>query len=76
MVTVPIASSDNGPNARRLGKLGAAAVIDETDRSAARVEEALTAVLADGSYRRAAESLAAEIANTPAPSEVIANLER
>jgi UDP:flavonoid glycosyltransferase YjiC (YdhE family) len=69
IVSVPVAASDNGPNASRLEHLGAGLAVHEHARSPSAVTEAVRAVLTDGRYRVAAQALATEIAALPSPTE-------
>src|SRR5262249_29762508 len=68
VVSVPIAASDNEPNALRLEQLGAGKALLEQNRSAEDVAAALTEVLHDPSYRTCAQRLADEIAALPPPA--------
>lgn len=73
-VIVPM-GADQTNNARRCRELGAARVISGDDYSPATVREAVSAVLHDDSYRRAAGRLRAEIAHLPPLSTAVDLLE-
>lgn len=67
-------SADNFSIARRLGSSGAAAVLMPGEVTVDSVRAAARQVLADPTYRQAAERIAAEIAAMPGPAEVVATL--
>ncbi len=75
MVVVPM-GADQPHNAARCEALGVAQVLDPIAATPAMVGKAVTEVLADESYRRAAQVLAAETAALPDPAEAVAELER
>jgi MGT family glycosyltransferase len=70
VVSVPLAAPDNVGNASRLEQLGAGLAVHEHARSSRAVTEAVRAVLTDGRYRVAAQTLADEIAALPSATEV------
>jgi len=75
MVLIPM-GADQIPNAARCAELGVARVLDAVDATPEDVREAAAAVLADPSYRQAAERLRAELLALPGPEHAIALLER
>jgi UDP:flavonoid glycosyltransferase YjiC (YdhE family) len=74
-VLIPM-GADQIPNAARAAELGAARVLDAVDATSADVRDAAAAVLADPSYRSAAERLRDELATLPGPEHAVALLER
>jgi UDP:flavonoid glycosyltransferase YjiC (YdhE family) len=68
-VAVP-QSADNFRIAALLDDAGAAHVVMPGDATAARVRAALEAVLADASYRSAADRIARDIATMPSAADV------
>jgi hypothetical protein len=76
IVCVPLASLDNILNAQRVAKLGAGISITENERSAAAVRQATAAILADDRYRRAAQDVAGEIAESPPIESAVGLLEQ
>ncbi|HEX6287665.1 MAG TPA: glycosyltransferase [Herpetosiphonaceae bacterium] len=75
MVLIPM-GADQPLNAARCADLGVARVLDPVDSTPDMVREAVSLVLADPAYRRAAERLRDEIAAQPAPAHAVALLER
>jgi UDP:flavonoid glycosyltransferase YjiC (YdhE family) len=75
MVLIPM-GADQPLNAARCASLGLARVLDPQAATAETVREAAAAVLADHSYRLAAERFRAEIAAMPGPAAAVALLER
>jgi UDP:flavonoid glycosyltransferase YjiC (YdhE family) len=63
-------------NAARCVQLGVARVLDPIGATPATVRAAVSAVLADPSYRRAAKRLRDEFAALPGPAHAIRLLER
>lgn len=74
-VLIPM-GADQPLNAARCEELGVARVLDPVRATAETVQEAVSAVLTDPSYRSAAERLGAEIAALPGPEHAVALLER
>ena len=70
---VPMGADQPG-NAERCEALGVARVLEVTSLTPEDVRVAATAVLTDGSYRRAAERLRDEIAALPGPDHAVALL--
>jgi UDP:flavonoid glycosyltransferase YjiC (YdhE family) len=68
--------ADQPLNAARGEKLGIARALDAVTATPGDVREAVSAVLADPSYRRAAERLRDEIAVLPGPEHAVTLLER
>lgn len=68
--------ADQPLNAARCADLGVARVLDAVAATPDAVHDAVSAVLADPAYRRAAERLRDEIAALPPPSHAVALLER
>lgn len=75
MVLLPM-GADQPLNAGRGDALGVARVLDAVRATPDSVREAVSAVLADPTYRRAAERLKVEIAALPGPAHAVALLER
>lgn len=75
MVLIPI-GADQPYNAARCAKLGVARLLDAVEATPETVGAALTTVLADPGYRRAAERLRDEIAALPEPAHAVTLLER
>lgn len=65
VVCLPLAASDDSPNAARLAALGAGIALDESRWSASDVAQALRAVLGDPRYGDAARRTAEEIRRLP-----------
>ena len=76
VVSVPIAASDNEPNALRLERLGGGKALLEQDRSAEDIANALNEILQQPSYRAHAEEIAHEIAALPPPAHAATLLEQ
>lgn len=68
--------ADQPQNAARCEQLGVARVLDAVRTTPEDVREAVTDVLADPSYRSAAERIADEIAALPGPEHTVPLLER
>jgi UDP:flavonoid glycosyltransferase YjiC (YdhE family) len=68
--------ADQPLNAARCAELGVSRVLDAVSATPAQVREAVSAVLADSSYRQAAERMRAGIAAMPGPAEAVRRLER
>ena len=66
--------ADQPGNAARCEALGVARVLEVTSLTADDVREAVTALLSDGAYRRAAQRLRDEIAGLPGPDHAVARL--
>jgi UDP:flavonoid glycosyltransferase YjiC (YdhE family) len=75
MVLIPM-GADQPRNAARCAELGVARVLDAVESTPETVRAAVTTVLADSTYRRAAERISAEIAALPEPAHAIVLLER
>jgi UDP:flavonoid glycosyltransferase YjiC (YdhE family) len=75
MVLLPI-GADQPLNAARCGELGVARVLDALEATPEAVRAAVSAVLEDPAYRRAAERLRDEIAALPEPRHAVGLLER
>jgi len=75
MVVIPM-GADHPLNAARCEKLGVARVLDAIRATPPMVREAAHRVLADPSYRFAAERLRDEIARLPGPESAVELLER
>jgi UDP:flavonoid glycosyltransferase YjiC (YdhE family) len=74
-VMVPIAA-DQPYNAARCSAAGVAQVVRSSDATTESIREATLSVLADPSYRRAAERMRDEMAALAGPDEVLTLLER
>ncbi|QUH00786.1 glycosyltransferase family 1 protein [Saccharopolyspora erythraea] len=74
-VLVPL-GADQPHNARRCRELGVAEVLDAVTATPQDIRAAVSTVLADPGYRRAAERLRDEIAALPDPARAVALLER
>jgi MGT family glycosyltransferase len=74
-VMVPIAA-DQPDNAARCEAAGVARVVPLAEATAASIREAALAVLADPSYRRAAERIRDEMATLSGPEHTVSLLER
>jgi catechol 2,3-dioxygenase-like lactoylglutathione lyase family enzyme len=68
--------ADQPRNAARCAELGLARVLDAVAATPAAVRDAVSGVLADPGYRRAAERLRDEIAAQPGPEDAVRLLER
>jgi UDP:flavonoid glycosyltransferase YjiC (YdhE family) len=75
LVVVPI-SADQPDNAARCVALGLGRAVPAEAATPASIRDAVRAVLADASYRRAAERLRAEIHAMPGPEHAVSQLER
>jgi len=75
LVLLPM-GADQPHNAARCVELGVARVLDAVRATPEAVREAVSAVLSEGAYRRAAERLRDEIAALPGPEHAVALLER
>ena len=75
LVLIPM-GADQPHNAVRCADLGLARWLDPIATTPEEVRDAVAAVLADPSYRRAAERLRDEIAALPGPEQALALLER
>jgi UDP:flavonoid glycosyltransferase YjiC (YdhE family) len=75
MVLIPM-GADQPLNAARCVELGAARMLDPVAATPYLVRDTVAAVLADPTYRRAAECVQAEIAALPEPTSAVALLER
>jgi UDP:flavonoid glycosyltransferase YjiC (YdhE family) len=75
MVIVPI-SADQPDNARRCEQLGVATVVSPDNRTAEAFQAAVRDVLADPTYRQAAERLREEMERLPGPEQVVEWVER
>ena len=74
MVVVPL-FADQPHNARRVAAVGAGTAIEGGPSAVGALPDALARVLDDGSFRRAAERVADEIASLPPVSEAVPLLE-
>ena len=74
-VVIPM-GADQPLNAKRCEELGVARVLDAVRASPEEVCEAVSAVLSDPSYRRAAERMSKEIAALPGPGHAVTLLEQ
>jgi MGT family glycosyltransferase len=74
-VLIPM-GADQPHNAARCAELGVAQVLDAVTATPETVREAVSAVLADPAYRRAAERMRDEIAALPGPGHALTLLER
>ena len=74
-VMVPI-TADQPLNAERCSAVGVARVVPASLATAASIREAALSVLADPSYRRAAQRIRDEMVSLPGPDEVVPLLER
>jgi len=74
-VLVPM-GADQPLNAARCADLGVARVLDAVEATPETVREAVATVLADPTYRRAAERMRDEIAALPGPAYAVMLLER
>jgi UDP:flavonoid glycosyltransferase YjiC (YdhE family) len=68
--------ADQPLNAARCEELGVARVLDALTATPAAITEAVSEVLADPSYRSAAQRLRDELAALPGPADAVAQLER
>ena len=75
MVLIPM-GADQPQNAARAADLGVATVLDPLALTPALVADAVTTILADPSYRLAADRIRAEVATLPDPSAAIPLLEQ
>lgn len=75
MVLIPM-GADQPLNAARCADLGVARVLDALEATPEMVAAAVSAVLGEPGYRRAAERLRDEIAGLPGPEHAVALLER
>jgi UDP:flavonoid glycosyltransferase YjiC (YdhE family) len=75
MVLIPM-GADQPLNAARCAEIGVAQVLDAVAARPETARAAVAAVLADSSYRQAAERLRDEIAALPAPAHAVMLLER
>ena len=75
MVLIPM-GADQPYNAARCAELGAARLLDAVEATPESVRAAVATVLADSSYRRAAERVRDEIAALPDPAHALMLLER
>ena len=75
MILIPM-GADQPLNATRCADLGVAQVLDAVDATPETVRAAVATVLADPSYRRAAERMRDEIAALPDPAHAVRLLER
>jgi len=75
MILIPM-GADQPLNAARCADLGVAQVLDAVEATSANVRKAAATVLADPTYRQAAEKLRDEIISLPAPAYTIPLLER
>ncbi|WP_091440006.1 glycosyltransferase [Micromonospora yangpuensis] len=76
VVTMPLGAADDTPNAARVAALGAGVVLNEGERSAGSLREALNVVLTESRYRQAAARVAASIAGQPPLREMVGLVER
>lgn len=74
-VLIPM-GADQPLNAARCAALGVARVLDAVQATPDTVREAVSTVLADPTYRRAAERMSGEIAAQPGPAQAVLLLER
>jgi UDP:flavonoid glycosyltransferase YjiC (YdhE family) len=74
-VLIPM-GADQPLNAARCADLGVARVLDAVEATPETVREAVSTILADPSYRQAAERIRDEIAALPEPAHAVALLER
>lgn len=75
MVLIPM-GADQPLNAARCADLGIARVLDAVEATPDTIREAVATLLADPSYRRAAERMRDEIAALPEPAHAVMLLER
>jgi MGT family glycosyltransferase len=75
MVLIPM-GADQPRNAARCAELGVARVLDAVEATPESVHAAVATVLADPSYRQAAERIRDEIAALPEPAHAVRLLER
>lgn len=74
-VLIPM-GADQPLNAQRSATLGIALVLDATEATPESVRDAVSTVLADPSYRKAAERMRDEIAALPGPAHALALIEQ
>jgi UDP:flavonoid glycosyltransferase YjiC (YdhE family) len=74
-VMVPI-TADQPYNAARCSAVGVARVVPSSDATAASIREAALSVLADPSYRRAAQRIRDEMVSLPGPDGMVTLLEQ
>ena len=75
MVVIPM-GADQPLNAARCAELGVARILDAVEATPETVRAAIATVLADPTYRRAAERMRDEIAALPGPAHALMLLER
>jgi UDP:flavonoid glycosyltransferase YjiC (YdhE family) len=75
MVLIPM-GADQPYNAARCAELGVACLLDAIEATPETVREAVSTVLSDSGYRRAAERMRDEIAALPEPAYAVTLLER
>jgi len=75
MVLIPL-GADQLVNAARCAELGVARLLDAMEVTPERVQTAVSAMLADPSYRRHAERIRDEVAELPGPAHAVTLLER
>ncbi len=75
MVLLPM-GADQPHNAARCRALGVARVLDAVRATPEKVRDAVSTVLGDPAYRRAAERMRAEIAALPGPEHAVTLLEQ
>ena len=75
LVTVPLFSSDQFANARRVQEVGAGISVQLGPDAPSRVREALTEVLQSDGHRAVARRIGDDIASLPNPSECVPVLE-
>jgi MGT family glycosyltransferase len=75
MVLIPM-GADQPYNAARCEELGVACLLDAIEATPETVREAVSTVLSDSGYRRAAERMRDEIAALPEPAYAVTLLER
>jgi MGT family glycosyltransferase len=75
MILIPL-GADQPYNAARCADLGVARVLDAVGATSATVREAVVTVLADPTFRQAAQRLRDEIAGLPDPAHAVTLIER
>jgi UDP:flavonoid glycosyltransferase YjiC (YdhE family) len=75
MILIPL-GADQPYNAVRCADLGVARVLDAVEATSATVREAVVTVLADPTFRQAAQRLRDEIAGLPDPAHAVTVIER
>lgn len=68
--------ADQWENSDALARAGSGILLEEDERSAVAIHNAVDSLMNDATYRTAAEALASEIAAMPAPADHVTTIER